>query len=162
MGGLVEKHKTLKVGDVENFENFMSAVIDKKSFDRVSGYIEHAKQSPNTSIVETTTPKDRIFSEEIFGPLVTAYVYKDSDLMSTLEGVATDTPYALTGAIFSQDEEFAIKATELLKGTAGNFYVNDKSTGSVVGQQPFGGARLSGTNDKAGGPSYMLKFASAQ
>jgi len=178
--GLVEKHKTLKVGDVENFENFMSAVIDKKSFDRVSGYIEHAKQSPNTSIVaggtydesvgyfvqptivETTTPKDRIFSEEIFGPLVTAYVYKDSDLMSTLEGVATDTPYALTGAIFSQDEEFAIKATELLKGTAGNFYVNDKSTGSVVGQQPFGGARLSGTNDKAGGPSYMLKFASAQ
>jgi len=178
--GLIEKHKTLKVGDVENFENFMSAVIDKKSFDRISGYINHAKQSPNTTIVaggncdesvgyfveptivETTTPKDKIFSEEIFGPVVTAYVYKDADLMKTLNGVATDTPYALTGAIFSQDEEFALKATELLKGTAGNFYVNDKSTGSVVGQQPFGGARLSGTNDKAGGPSYMLKFASAQ
>jgi len=177
---LIEKQKTLKMGDVENYENFMSAVIDKKSFDRISGYIDHAKSSPNTSIVaggnydesvgyfieptivQTTTPKDKIFHEEIFGPVVTAYVYKDAKLEETLQGVATDTPYALTGAVFSQDEEFALRATELLKGTAGNFYVNDKSTGSVVGQQPFGGARLSGTNDKAGGPSYMLKFASPQ
>jgi len=178
--GLVEKQKTLKMGDVEEFGNFMSAVIDRKSFDRVSGYIKHAKSSPNTSIVaggnfddsvgyfveptvvETSTPKDPIFHEEIFGPVVTAYVYKDADCMSTLESVASDTPYALTGALFSQDENFAIKAAEILKATAGNFYVNDKSTGSVVGQQPFGGAKLSGTNDKAGGPSYMLKWASAQ
>jgi len=177
---LVEKQKTLKMGDVEEFGNFMSAVIDRKSFDRVSGYIKHAKSSPNTTIVaggnfddsvgyfveptvvETTTPKDPIFHEEIFGPVVTAYVYKDADCMSTLESVATDTPYALTGALFSQDENFAVKAAEILKATAGNFYVNDKSTGSVVGQQPFGGAKLSGTNDKAGGPSYMLKWASAQ
>jgi len=177
---LVEKQKTLKMGDVEEFGNFMSAVIDQKSFDRVSGYIKHAKSSPNTTIVaggnfddsvgyfveptvvETTTPKDKIFHEEIFGPVVTAYVYKDSDCMSTLESVAADTPYALTGALFSQDENFAVKAAEILKQTAGNFYVNDKSTGSVVGQQPFGGAKLSGTNDKAGGPSYMLKWASAQ
>jgi len=177
---LVEKQKSLKMGDVEEFGNFMSAVIDQKSFDRVSGYIKHAKSSPNTKIVaggnfddsvgyfveptvvETTTPKDKIFHEEIFGPVVTAYVYKDSDCMSTLQSVASDTPYALTGALFSQDENFAIKAAEILKATAGNFYVNDKSTGSVVGQQPFGGAKLSGTNDKAGGPSYMLKWASAQ
>jgi len=177
---LVEKQKTLKMGDVEEFGNFMSAVIDKKSFDRVSGYIKHAKSSPNTTIVaggnfddsvgyfveptvvETTTPKDPIFHEEIFGPVVTAYVYKDADCMSTLQSVASDTPYALTGALFSQDENFAVKAAEILKATAGNFYVNDKSTGSVVGQQPFGGAKLSGTNDKAGGPSYMLKWASAQ
>ena len=142
--------------------------------------LQHAKSSPNTKIVaggnfddsvgyfveptvvETTTPKDKIFHEEIFGPVVTAYVYKDSDCMSTLESVAADTPYALTGALFSQDENFAVKAAEILKQTAGNFYVNDKSTGSVVGQQPFGGAKLSGTNDKAGGPSYMLKWASAQ
>ena len=142
--------------------------------------LQHAKSSPNTTIVaggnfddsvgyfveptvvETTTPKDPIFHEEIFGPVVTAYVYKDADCMSTLESVATDTPYALTGALFSQDENFAVKAAEILKATAGNFYVNDKSTGSVVGQQPFGGAKLSGTNDKAGGPSYMLKWASAQ
>jgi len=178
--GLVEKQKTLKMGDVEDFSNFMSAVIDKKSFDRVSGYIKHAKASPNTSIVaggnfdesvgyfveptvvETSTPTDKIFHEEIFGPVVTAYVYKDADTLSTLQSVATHTPYALTGALFSQDENFAVKAAEILKATAGNFYVNDKSTGSVVGQQPFGGAKLSGTNDKAGGPSYMLKWASAQ
>jgi len=178
--GLIEKQKSLKMGDVEDFGNFMSAVIDKKSFDRVSGYIKDAKSGPNTSIVaggnfdesvgyfieptviETTTPKDKIFHEELFGPVVAAYVYKDADTMSTLEAVNTDTPYALTGAIFSEDETFAVKAAEILKGSAGNFYVNDKSTGSVVGQQPFGGAKLSGTNDKAGGPSYMMKWASPQ
>ena len=143
-------------------------------------FSQHAKASPNTSIVaggnfdesvgyfveptvvETSTPTDKIFHEEIFGPVVTAYVYKDADTLSTLESVAVHTPYALTGALFSQDENFAVKAAEILKATAGNFYVNDKSTGSVVGQQPFGGAKLSGTNDKAGGPSYMLKWASAQ
>merc|ERR1712184_142329 len=100
--------------------------------------------------------------EEIFGPVVTAYVYKDADTLSTLQSVATHTPYALTGALFSQDENFAVKAAEILKATAGNFYVNDKSTGSVVGQQPFGGARKSGTNDKAGGPGYVSKWVSPQ
>jgi len=178
--GLIETHKTLKVGSVTEFDSFMSAVIDKKSFDRITGYIEHAKSSPNTTIVaggqydesvgyfvqptivHTTTPTDRIFTEEIFGPVVTIYVYPDEDVEATMNSIGTHTPYALTGALYCHDQEFANRATDILKGTAGNFYVNDKSTGSVVGQQPFGGARLSGTNDKAGGPHYMLKWASAQ
>lgn len=178
--GLAETQKGLKMGDVTNFENFMSAVIDKKAFQRISGYIDHAKSGPNTKIVaggnyddsvgyfieptvvETSTPTDRIFKEELFGPVVTAYVYKDSATLDTLKRVAKDTPYALTGALFSQDQAFADQAAQILRGTAGNFYVNDKCTGSVVGQQPFGGAKLSGTNDKAGGPHYMLKWASPQ
>jgi len=178
--GLIETHKTIKMGPVTEFDSFMSAVIDKKSFDRISGYIEHAKHSPNCTIVagggyddsvgyfvqptivHTTTPEDRIFKEEIFGPVVTVYVYPDQDAESTMRSIGEHTPYALTGAMYCHDQEFANMAAETLKGTAGNFYVNDKSTGSVVGQQPFGGARLSGTNDKAGGPHYMLKWASAQ
>lgn len=198
--GLVETQKSLKVGPATEADSFMSAVIDKKAFQRLSGYIEHAKASPNCSIVagggyddsvgffveptivETTTPEDRIFKEEIFGPLVSVYVYNDKDCMDTLKSIGDHTPYALTGALYCQDQyvysfeifmnpfhstlnffrQFADEAAVLLKGTAGNFYVNDKSTGSVVGQQPFGGARLSGTNDKAGGPHYMLKWASAQ
>jgi len=178
--GLVETQKSLKMGPATEADSFMSAVIDKKAFQRLSGYIEHAKASPNCSIVagggyddsvgffveptivETTTPEDRIFKEEIFGPLVSVYVYNDKDCMDTLKSIGDHTPYALTGALYCQDQQFADEAAVLLKGTAGNFYVNDKSTGSVVGQQPFGGARLSGTNDKAGGPHYMLKWASAQ
>merc|ERR1712038_1658599 len=178
--GLVEVQKTLKMGDVADFDNFMSAVIDQKAFDRISGYLKHAKSGHNTKIVaggnfddsvgyfieptvvETTSKTDKIFFEELFGPVVTAYVYKDADAMNMVNHIGTDTPYALTGAIYSQDQAFADEAAQVLKGTAGNFYVNDKSTGSVVGQQPFGGARLSGTNDKAGGPHYMLKWASPQ
>jgi len=178
--GLVETQKSLKVGPATEADSFMSAVIDKKAFDRCSGYIEHAKASPNCSIVagggyddsvgyfieptvvQTTTPTEKIFQEEIFGPIVTVYVYPDKDCWSTLEAIQSHSPYALTGALYCQDQEFANQAAQLLKGSAGNFYVNDKSTGSVVGQQPFGGARLSGTNDKAGGPHYMLKWASAQ
>jgi len=178
--GLVETQKSLKMGSVTETDSFMSAVIDRKAFDRITGYIEHAKSSPNCTIVagggyddsvgffvqptvvQTTTPEDRIFSEEIFGPVVTVYVYKDKDVQNTLESVISHSPYSLTGALYCNDQQFADQASNLLKATAGNFYVNDKSTGSVVGQQPFGGARLSGTNDKAGGPHYMLKWASAQ
>jgi 1-pyrroline-5-carboxylate dehydrogenase len=178
--GLIEVQKSLKMGDVQEYDTFMSAVIDKKAFDRVSGYIKDAKAGPNTKIVvgggfddsvgyfieptvvETSTPTDKIFREELFGPVVTAFVYKDADTKKVLHQVGVDTPFALTGAIYSQDQDFANEAAQVLKGTAGNFYVNDKSTGSVVGQQPFGGARLSGTNDKAGGPHYMLKWASPQ
>lgn len=178
--GLIETQKSLKVGSVTEFDTFMSAVIDKKSFDRVASYIEHAKSSPNCTIVaggtyddsvgffvqptivQTTDPNDRVFKEEIFGPLVSIYVYADKDVESTVRAIETHSPYALTGALYCNDQEFADRAADILKGTAGNFYVNDKSTGSVVGQQPFGGARLSGTNDKAGGPHYMLKWASAQ
>jgi len=178
--GLVETQKSLKMGPATEADSFMSAVIDKKAFQRLSSYIEHAKASPDCSIVagggyddsvgyfveptivQVTTPEDRCFKEEIFGPLVSVYVYKDSDCMDTLKAIGDHTPYALTGALYCHDQQFADEAAVLLKGTAGNFYVNDKSTGSVVGQQPFGGARLSGTNDKAGGPHYMLKWASAQ
>jgi len=178
--GLLEVHKTLKVGSVSDFDTFMSAVIDRKSFNRISGYINYAKSSNSTkilaggtcddsvgffvepTIVQTTSPTDKIFTEEIFGPVVTVYVYPDKELENTMNAVGKHTPYALTGALYCQDQEFANRAAETLRGTAGNFYVNDKSTGSVVGQQPFGGAKLSGTNDKAGGPHYMLKWASAQ
>merc|ERR1711981_1033987 len=178
--GLVEVQKTLKMGDVSDFGNFMSAVIDQRAFDRISGYLKDAKSGPNTKIVvggnfddsvgyfieptvvETTSKDDRIFKEELFGPVVTAFVYKDADAMNMVNEIGKDTPYALTGAIYSEDQAFANTAAQVLRGTAGNFYVNDKSTGSVVGQQPFGGARLSGTNDKAGGPHYMLKWASPQ
>jgi len=178
--GLVETQKTLKVGSATDTDTFMSAVIDRKSFDRITGYIEHAKTSPNTTIlagggyddsvgffveptiVHTTTPEDRIFREEIFGPLVTVLVYPDEKVTETMLSVGSHSPYALTGALYCQDQQFADMAARELRGTAGNFYVNDKSTGSVVGQQPFGGASLSGTNDKAGGPHYMMKWASPQ
>jgi len=178
--GLLETHKTLKVGSVTEFDTFMSAVIDRKSFDRIKGYIERAKASPNTeilaggvcddsvgyfvqpTIVQVKSPAEDIFRQEIFGPVLSVYVYDDKDVESVLNSIGSHTPYALTGALYCHDQDFANMAATTLKGTAGNFYVNDKSTGSVVGQQPFGGARLSGTNDKAGGPHYMLKWSSAQ
>lgn len=170
----------LKVGDVRDFTVFTGAVIDAVAFKRISGYIKHAEKSPNLeiigggkyddscgyfidpTIVVTKDPKDKIMTEEIFGPLLSIYVYKDSNLDDTMKLVESSTPYALTGAIFAQDEKWARKALEEFKYTAGNFYVNDKSTGSVVGQQPFGGGRMSGTNDKAGGPHYVLRWASPQ
>merc|ERR1712001_84547 len=178
--GLVEIQKGLKIGSATDADSFTSAVIDKKSFDRVSGYIKHAKSSPNCSIVagggfdesvgyfieptivQTTTPEEKIFQEEIFGPVVTVYVYKDAEAKETMQSIIKHSPYSLTGALYCQDQEWANMAAQELRPSAGNFYVNDKSTGSVVGQQPFGGARLSETNDKAGGPHYMLKWASPQ
>lgn len=178
--GLIARQKELKVGDVQEFDSFMGAVIDEKAFTRISGYIDHAKSSPNLSIVaggdydkskgffieptivETTDPRDRIMTEEIFGPVLTVFVFPDSEVDAALRLADETTPYALTGAIFAQDQSWLEKATELLKNSAGNFYINDKSTGSVVAQQPFGGSRLSGTNDKAGGPQYALKWASPQ
>jgi len=178
--GLQETQKSLKMGSVTEFDSFMSAVIDRKAFDRISGYIDHAKASPDVSIVaggnyddsvgffveptivQTNTVTDKTFNEEIFGPLLSVYVYPDEEAASVVKSIGEHTPYALTGAMYCNDQEFANEAADILKGTAGNFYVNDKSTGSVVGQQPFGGAKLSGTNDKAGGPHYMLKWASPQ
>ncbi|XP_069162775.1 delta-1-pyrroline-5-carboxylate dehydrogenase, mitochondrial isoform X2 [Procambarus clarkii] len=177
---LLAVQKELKVGDVREFDSFMSAVIDAKAFKRISSYIEHAKTSANTSIiaggkyddsvgyfveptiVQTTDPLDRIMTEEIFGPILTVYVYPDDQIDDVINLVNTSTPYALTGAIFANDEAWLAKATEALKDSAGNFYINDKSTGSVVAQQPFGGARMSGTNDKAGGLQYALKWTSPQ
>nr|CAD7460510.1 unnamed protein product [Timema tahoe] len=178
--GLLEIRKQLKVGDPTEFDSFMSAVIDDKAFQRIKNYIEHAQISSNIkilgggeyddskgyfidpTIVKTTNPLDPIMTEEIFGPVLAIYVYKDSDLNSTLKLVGDSTPYALTGAVFSTDKDFLSHAYEQLKTTAGNFYINDKCTGSVVGQQPFGGGRKSGTNDKAGGLHYALRWASPQ
>ncbi|XP_071513853.1 delta-1-pyrroline-5-carboxylate dehydrogenase, mitochondrial [Panulirus ornatus] len=177
---MVAVQKELKVGDVKEFDSFMSAVIDAKAFKRIKGYIEHANSSPNLTvlaggkcddsvgyfveptIVQTTDPDDRIMTEEIFGPVLTVYVYPDEKVDEMITLANTSTPYALTGAIFGQDESWLAKATDALKDSAGNFYINDKSTGSVVAQQPFGGARMSGTNDKAGGLQYALKWTSPQ
>ncbi|KAJ3652450.1 hypothetical protein Zmor_018412 [Zophobas morio] len=178
--GLLETRSKLKIGEPTDYESFTSAVIDDKAFKRISGYIDHAKSSSNLeiigggkyddstgyfiepTIVVTKDPKDKIMTEEIFGPVLSIYVYKDNKLEETVGLVGTSTAFALTGAIFAQDEKWLRYAIEELKMTAGNFYVNDKSTGSVVGQQPFGGARLSGTNDKAGGPHYVLRWGNPQ
>lgn len=178
--GLLQARSKLKVGDVQEFDSFTSAVIDEKAFNRIKSYIEYAKSSPNLeilgggncddkkgyfiepTIIQTKDPLDKMMREEIFGPVLTIYVYKDKDLYKALDLVGSTTKFALTGAVFAQDEQFLNHAFEELKMTAGNFYINDKSTGSVVGQQPFGGGRLSGTNDKAGGPGYVLRWTSPQ
>ncbi|XP_058800241.1 delta-1-pyrroline-5-carboxylate dehydrogenase, mitochondrial [Phymastichus coffea] len=178
--GLLSIRDKLKMGDPRDFSVFLGAVIDATAFKRISGYIDHAKKSSDLeiigggkydnsrgyfiqpTIVQTKNPKDKIMTEEIFGPVLTVYVYKNSNLNETMKLVESSTPYALTGAIFSQDEQWAKQALEEFKYSAGNFYVNDKSTGSVVGNQPFGGGRMSGTNDKAGGPHYALRWSSPQ
>ncbi|EEB10562.1 delta-1-pyrroline-5-carboxylate dehydrogenase, putative [Pediculus humanus corporis] len=173
--GLIETLKSLKIGEPTDFKNFAGAVIDKKAYDRIVGYINHAKGSPNLeiiaggkhddkkgyfiepTIIETKDPQDKIMHEEIFGPVLTVYVYKDNCLEQTMKLVSETSPYALTGAVFAEDMDFLSYALEYFRNTAGNFYLNDKSTGSVVGQQPFGGARLS-----AGGPHYVLRWSSPQ
>ncbi|KAL1464204.1 hypothetical protein WDU94_003872 [Cyamophila willieti] len=178
--GLLATRDKLKIGDVENVDSFAGAVIDKKAFDRITGYIKHAKESPNLeivgggqydescgyfiqpTIVVSKDPKDKIMTEEIFGPVLSIYVYQDKDLDQALKLVTDTTPYALTGAVFAEDEAFQKRCLDDLKYSAGNYYINDKSTGSVVGQQPFGGGRMSGTNDKAGGPHYVLRWATPQ
>ncbi|XP_042589627.1 delta-1-pyrroline-5-carboxylate dehydrogenase, mitochondrial [Cyprinus carpio] len=178
---LLDVHKQIKVGDpVEDFSTFFSAVIDDKSFSRIKGWLEHAKTSPHLkiiaggncdnkkgyfvepTIIETTDPQEKIMNEEIFGPILTVYVYPENDYKKVLHLIDNTSPYALTGAIFSQDKAVINEAGKALRNAAGNYYVNDKSTGSVVAQQPFGGARASGTNDKPGGPHYVLRWTSPQ
>lgn len=159
---------TIKVGDVTDFSNFVNAVIDKASFDRISEYLEFARQAPDLDIlcggtcddsegyfvqptmVESKDPKSKLMCEEIFGPVLTVHVYPEKEYEKTLDLCNDTSPYALTGAIFAQDRFAIVKAVKALRGAAGNFYINDKPTGAVVGQQPFGGSRASGTNDKAG------------
>ncbi|CAD0195831.1 unnamed protein product [Chrysodeixis includens] len=178
-GLLVERAK-LKIGDPTDFKIFSAAVIDDKAFDRITGYIKNAKNnSKNTiigggefdnskgyfvqpTIIETSDPHDKLMTEEIFGPVLAMYVYDDCDVDKTMALIGSSTKFALTGAVFSKDKNFLQKALQELKMTAGNFYLNDKSTGSVVGQQPFGGGRMSGTNDKAGGPGYVMRWTSPQ
>ncbi|XP_028921221.1 delta-1-pyrroline-5-carboxylate dehydrogenase, mitochondrial isoform X2 [Ornithorhynchus anatinus] len=178
---LLEEHGKIKVGNpAEDFGTFFSAVIDATSFGRIKKWIEHAKSSPNLSIlaggkcddsvgyfvepciIESKDPQDSIMKEEIFGPVLTVYVYPESKYRETLRLVDSTTAYGLTGAVFAQDKNIVREATEALRNAAGNFYINDKSTGSVVAQQPFGGARASGTNDKPGGPHYILRWTSPQ
>jgi 1-pyrroline-5-carboxylate dehydrogenase len=166
------------MGDVADFRNFMGAVIDKRAFDRICGYIEAARASATIvaggqcdsstgyfirpTLVETTDPSHRLLREEVFGPVVTAYVYADARWQETMALVGSTSTYALTGAVFAQDRGAIIEATSALRYAAGNFYVNDKPTGAVVGQQPFGGARASGTNDKAGSKLNLVRWVSAR
>jgi 1-pyrroline-5-carboxylate dehydrogenase len=175
---LVETTNSLKMGDVEDFTNFMSAVIDQRSFDKIKGFIDHAKADKDCEIIAggeyddskgfyvrptvivTTNPNYQSICKEIFGPVLTVYVYDDNDLDETLEICDTQSPYALTGAIFAQDRNAIDYMANALEHAAGNFYINDKPTGAVVGQQPFGGSRASGTNDKAGSKLNLLRWMS--
>ncbi len=168
----------IKMGDVEDFGNFVNAVIDKKSFDNISAYIDEAKADPDIEILAggghddskgyfieptlmlTTNPGVRVMCEEIFGPVVSVFVYDDNKYDETLEIVDKSTPYALTGAVFAQDRSAVLHTMDVLEHAAGNFYINDKPTGAVVGQQPFGGGRASGTNDKAGSILNLVRWTS--
>ncbi len=170
----------IKMGDVRDFGAFVNAVIDEASFDNNMRYIEHAKQSPDAEIVfgghgdksqgwfiEPTvilakTPKYKSMCEEIFGPIITIYVYDDDKYEETLHLCDETSPYALTGAIFANDRKALRQGAEILKYAAGNIYYNDKPTGAVVGQQPFGGARASGTNDKAGSYLNLIRWTCPQ
>ena len=166
------------MGDVCDFKNFLGAVIDRASFENITGYLDHARGAEDgeiiiggeadpsqgwfvsPTVIETTSPKFKSMVEEIFGPVLTVFVYEDTQLESTLELLDTTSPYALTGAIFARDRLLIRKMTDALENAAGNFYINDKPTGAVVGQQPFGGARASGTNDKAGSLLNLLRWTS--
>jgi len=172
--------KEFKMGQSDDFSSFVSAVIDKNSFNNIQSYIEHAKSSPDAEIVlggkcdssvgwfvEPTIilakdPHYKSMEEEIFGPVLTIYIYEDDKYEETLQLCDTTSPYALTGSIFSTCRYAIATANKLLKNASGNFYINDKCTGAVVGQQPFGGARASGTNDKAGAPLNLLRWVSAR
>ena len=165
---LLEEVAEIRMGDVTDFRTFMGAVIDEKSFETISGYIEYAKSSPEMeiicgggcndstgyfiepTIVVSSEPKSKLMVEEIFGPVLTIYVYPEAEYEQTLHVCDETSPYALTGAIFALDRTAVVMALDILRHAAGNFYINDKPTGAVVAQQPFGGTRASGTNDKAG------------
>lgn len=168
--------KEIKMGDVRDFTNFINAVIDEASFDNIMSYIEYAKQSPDAevifgghgdksvgyfvepTVIQTTNPKFKSMVEEIFGPVITIYVYEDKDFEETLELCDSTSPYGLTGSIFAYDRYAVDKAFNKMRYAAGNFYINDKPTGAVIAQQPFGGSRASGTNDKAGGPLNLIRW----
>ena len=175
---MVAMMKDIKVGDVRDFRNFMGAVIDKKSFDKISGYIDDGKKNATVihgggckgdegyfiepTLVESSDPAYRLLCEEIFGPVLSVYAYDDAKWKETLDLVDRTSPYALTGAVFAKDRAAIVEASSALRNAAGNFYINDKPTGAVVGQQPFGGARASGTNDKAGSKMNLVRWVSAR
>lgn len=175
---LVELTQSLKMGDVEDYNNFLGAVIDEKAFNRISSAITRAQQSSRAkviaggefdaskgyfirpTVIETSDPEYETMKDELFGPVLTVYTYDDQALEQTLRLVDSSTPYALTGAVFARRREEIARITEALKYAAGNFYINDKPTGAVVGQQPFGGSRASGTNDKAGSRLNLERWMS--
>ena len=178
--GLKKQIAEIVVGDPADFRNFMGAVIDASAFKTIKGYIDFAKRSKDASIVvgggtdarkgyfieptvvRTKRPDFRLMREEIFGPVLTIYVYPDSKLDETLASCDSGSPYALTGAVFAQDRYAIVHMAEALTHAAGNFYINDKPTGAVVGQQPFGGGRASGTNDKAGSYLNLIRWTNAR
>lgn len=175
---LCKEVRKISMGDARDFTNFMTAVIDQRAFDSITGYIQRARESDvceilvgggsddrvgwfiEPTIIVTSDPEYESMVEEIFGPVLTVYVYEDDDFEGALEMCDSASPYALTGSIFATDEGDVERAYNALRFTAGNFYINDKPTGAVVAQQPFGGARASGTNDKAGGPLNLLRWIS--
>jgi len=177
---LVDGVKSFSMGSVEDFSNFINAVIDEKSFDKIEGYIKNVSKNSNASIlvggkcdkskgyfiqptiIETKDPGYVTMCEEIFGPVLTIYVYDAEKFEETLKIVDTTSPYALTGSVIAKDRNAVELATDKLRHAAGNFYINDKPTGAVVGQQPFGGARASGTNDKAGSILNLYRWLSAR
>jgi len=172
--------KSVKMGGVEDFGNFVSAVIDEKAFDKIAGFINKARENPLNEIIAggkcdkskgyfieptvilTKDPLSITMCEEIFGPVLTIYVYREDNFEETLTLVDETSPYALTGSIFAKDRAIIELAMKRLVNAAGNFYINDKPTGAVVGQQPFGGARASGTNDKAGAKMNLMRWVSAR
>lgn len=178
--GLLDEIKTIEMGDITDFTNFMGAIIDKLAFESIVEYIEYAKKSNETDIiyggnydgskgyfieptlVVVTNPNDKLMEEEIFGPVLTIYVYPEAKYEETLKICDTTSPYGLTGSIFANDRKAIDEAFTALRHAAGNFYINDKPTGAVVSQQPFGGARGSGTNDKAGSYLNLLRWTSAR
>ncbi|KQK24685.1 1-pyrroline-5-carboxylate dehydrogenase [Chryseobacterium aquaticum] len=171
---------SIKIGSPEDPSNFVNAVIDKNSFEKCKGYIERAEASSNANVIiggkcddskgwfvsptviETTDPQYESMVEEIFGPILSVYVYEDKDWKETLAVVDSSSPYSLTGSVFSQDRYATEEAFKALENASGNFYINDKPTGAVVGQQPFGGGRASGTNDKAGSKMNLLRWTSVR
>ena len=175
---VLDMTSAIKVGDVRDFDNFMNAVIDEASFDNIMSYIERVKNSNDAiimiggegdkskgyfiqpTIILTTNPHFLTMEEEIFGPVMTIYVYHDKEYKETLKLCDNTSPYALTGSIFSKDKYALIEACKYLRYAAGNFYFNDKPSGAMIGQQPFGGARASGTNDKSGSPLNLLRWVS--
>ena len=170
--------KTIKMGPVENFSNFMAAVIDEASFDKLASYIDNAKKDPvaeivygggydksegyfvQPTVIKVSDPKYVTMCEELFGPVLTVYVYPAEEWTKTLELVDSTSPYGLTGAVISRDRFAIAEANDILSHSAGNYYINDKPTGAVVGQQPFGGGRASGTNDKSGSYLNLLRWVS--
>ena len=175
---LVEETSKIAVGPADDLKTFVTAVIDERAFDRIAQYIDHGNSSPNVkcliggtydksvgyyiqpTVFETSDPNDKLMREEIFGPVLTIFTYEDSKAEEFLDICDQSADFGLTGSIFSQDPSFTELAMKKLRHSCGNMYINDKSTGSVVNQQPFGGARMSGTNDKAGSAGYMMRWTS--